>query len=271
MSEYQEISVDQIDEPDQELRSVATESGMSELIQSIRENGVLEPVLVRKKAKRYEILAGWRRFTAAKQAGLATVPCRVMDVSKEEGTFIGLSENLQREDMNHVDLAVQFARLANEHKLTPKQIGQKIGKTDEYVRQHLLLLNLEDKILQSLVSGEINFTQARELCKVDSAPLRMQLWEQAAKFGANARTLSIMRQNARRESREHIEAVRRQAEATQPPPEADFTDVCSICGQEHDGRQTELIKMCPQCSVALKQGLIDAQRKNEEHMENNGE
>jgi len=269
-SEYKTVSIDRILEPKTEVRSIVTQEGIDELAKSIKEKGLLQPILVRKKGKDYEIIAGQRRYLAAKAAGIPEIPVRVLSVSDDEAVILALEENLQREDMNHIDIAMALNKIQIEKGLNPNQIGKLISKTGEYVRQHLSLLNLEPEIQQALVAGKIGFAVARELAKCSDAGIRIQLFDQALRYGANAEMLYHWRKDLEEQKRlrTSIESVPNLDKTKAPYIE--IKDVCDICGQEHDARQTEHLKLCPQCAMALKQGLMEQVMKDEQSMEANG-
>jgi len=269
--EYKEVSIDRIIEPKTEVRSIVTQEGIDELARSIKEKGVLQPILVREKDGQYEIIAGQRRYLAAKAAGVPEIPVRVINVDDDEAVVLALQENLQREEMNHIDIAMALNRIQVEKGLNPPAIAKLIGKTPEYVRQHLMLLNLEQSIQEALVAGKISFGVARELCRCSDPQIRMQLFDQALRYGANADMLYHWRKDLEKQRELRAEIQSRPNLSKEKTPYVEIKDVCDICGQEHDARQTELLKLCPVCAMALKQGLLEQVEKNEQGMETDGE
>jgi len=268
--EYRTVSIDRIIEPKTELRSVVTQEGIEDLVRSVKDKGILEPILVRKKENKFEIIAGWRRYQAAKMAKIPEVPVRVLNVSDDDAMLIGLQENLQREDMNHIDIAMALNKIQVEKGLNPPAIAKLIGKTPEYVRQHLMLLNLEEAIQRALVAGQISFGVARELARCSDPQIRMQLFDQALRYGANAEMLYHWRKDLEEQKQIRTEMKSRPTLDKSSAPYIEIKDICDICGQEHDARQTELLKLCPQCSMALKQGLMKAAEDGKQSMEADG-
>jgi len=269
--EYKEVSIDKIIEPKTEVRSIVTQEGIDELARSIKEKGVLQPILVREKDGQYEIIAGQRRYLAAKAAGIPEIPVRVINVDDDEAVVLALQENLQREEMNHIDIAMALNRIQVEKGLNPPAIARLIGKTPEYVRQHLMLLNLEESIQKALVAGQISFGVARELCRCSDPQIRMQLFDQALRYGANQEMLYHWRKDLEKQKELRMEVESRPNLSKEKAPYVEIKDVCDICGQEHDARQTEILHLCPVCAMALKQGLLEQVEKNEQSMETDGE
>lgn len=143
--QVQEIPVTKITANKQQPRTVFTAEALEELAGSIAQFGVLQPLLLKKTADGYEIVAGERRFRAAKAAGLKTVPAIVRNLSAAETTEIALIENLQREDLNIIEEATAYARLMNEFDLTQEQVSERIGKSRPHIANCLRLLNLPAK------------------------------------------------------------------------------------------------------------------------------
>ena len=136
----EQIPVDQIDpNPDQPRRRM---EGIAELVGSIQENGVLEPILVRRLGDRYQIVAGERRFRAAQEAGLSRVPCILLDVDDRGCLEISLVENVQRRDLSPFDEADALAQLKNQFGYTHEQIGRKLGRSRSAVSEMLALATM---------------------------------------------------------------------------------------------------------------------------------
>lgn len=140
------------------------DEALNELARSIRESGVIQPVVVRSLGDRYELLAGERRWRAAQRAGLATLPALVRDdLSDEEAFVVGLIENLQRESLSPIDTALGLKRLAELHHLTHGALGQRIGKSRAYVTHFLRLLNLHAQVQDAVDAGLISMGHAKVL------------------------------------------------------------------------------------------------------------
>ena len=158
-----EVPIDRIVPSSFQPRRQFDDEGMRELVESVREHGVLQPVVLRKKGERLELVAGERRWRAAKEAGLGTVPAVVRDVTDREAMEIALVENLQREDLNPLEEAEAFERLGREFGLTQEEIARRVGKSRPHIANVMRLLHLE-KVVQELVrSGRLSMGHARAL------------------------------------------------------------------------------------------------------------
>jgi ParB family chromosome partitioning protein len=150
------------------------EGALYELAESIKSQGIMQPILVRKlsggaHAGKYEIIAGERRFRAAKLAGLSQVPVLVREVSDENTAIMALIENMQREDLNALEEAQGLQRLITEFKLTHEQAAQAVGKSRSAASNLMRLLNLTRAVQDMLMAGDIDMGHARALLAVDHA------------------------------------------------------------------------------------------------------
>ena len=155
-------------------RTRMDEGALYELAESIKSQGIMQPILVRKlpagaHAGKYEIIAGERRFRAAKLAGLTQVPVLVREVSDENTAIMALIENMQREDLNALEEAQGLQRLISEFKLTHEQAAQAVGKSRSAASNLMRLLNLTPAVQDMLMAGDIDMGHARALLAVDHA------------------------------------------------------------------------------------------------------
>jgi ParB family chromosome partitioning protein len=157
-------------------RRQVSEDNLAELAASIREQGVLQPLVVRPARPavpdgagqdRYEIVAGERRWRAAKIAGLSTVPVLVRDLDDQSALAVALIENLQREDLNPIDQAHSLARLAAEFALTHDQVARSVGRSRASISNLLRLLDLQDEVKDLLAEGRIDMGHARAMLPLD--------------------------------------------------------------------------------------------------------
>ena len=160
--------------PDQP-RKVFDEEALEELADSVRHDGVLQPLLVRKKGKGYEIVAGERRYQAARRAGLTEVPVVIRDVSDDEVFRLALIENLQREDLNPIEAAEGYRLLIERDGLTQEQLGNVLSKSRSAVANTLRLLDLPDEVQECMVDGRLTAGHARAILAVPSEEGRIRL------------------------------------------------------------------------------------------------
>lgn len=163
-------------------RTRMDEGSLYELAQSIKNQGVMQPILVRPVDGGYEIIAGERRFRAARLAGLDAVPVLVKVVADEAAAVMALIENIQREDLNPLEEAQGLQRLVTEFKLTHEQAAQAVGRSRSAASNLLRLLNLADPVQQMLLAGDIDMGHARALLSLPAAEQVMAAQEIAAKM-----------------------------------------------------------------------------------------
>ena len=161
---------------------------IEELALSIREYGLIQPIVVTPSANGiYTIVAGERRWRAAKKAGLKEVPVVINDYTDEEVAEIALIENLQREDLNPIEEALGYHVLLEDFNLTQEMISQKIGKSRSAIANSLRLLSLDDDIKKLLISGEISSGHARAVLSLESSELRLALTKRIIEDNLNVR------------------------------------------------------------------------------------
>jgi len=183
-----DVSVDKIRTSPLQPRKTFDDEGIGELAQSIRDNGVLQPILVRPvEDGEFELVAGERRFRAAVEAGLRTIPAVVRRVTDKESLEIALIENLQREDINPVECAQAYRRLMDEFGMSQEQVAEKVGKSRSAVANTVRLLNLPLPILQSLERGEITEGHARAILALDGQEEQIKAWKEVLCRGLSVR------------------------------------------------------------------------------------
>ncbi len=156
-------------------RRVFDEDTLHELAQSIRQYGVLQPVVVRRIMNGYELVAGERRWRAAKLAGLSDIPAVVKEYSDAEMTEIALVENLQREDLNPIEESVAYRRLMEEFGLTQEEVARRIGRSRSLIANVLRLLHLPAEIQEHVSRGTLSIGQARPLIGLDNEETQIEI------------------------------------------------------------------------------------------------
>jgi ParB family chromosome partitioning protein len=172
-----EADIDRLTPNDFQPRGSLDEARLQELAQSIRANGLIQPIVVRKAGDRFQIIAGERRWRAAKLAGLLRVPIVVRDVVPGEKSQLELAlvENIQREDLNPIDEALAYKRLADQFELTQEQIAAAVGKDRATIANHLRLLRLPDEVRTEVASGRLSMGHARALLSLAGEAEQRQL------------------------------------------------------------------------------------------------
>ena len=177
-----ELLIDEISPNRFQPRKYFDDNKFEELVASIRENGVLQPILVQKLDTGYELVVGERRWRASKKAGLKKIPAVIREVTDAQALEWAIIENIHRQDLNPIEEADAYARLSDEFALTQEMIAKKVGKSRTAVTNTLRLLNLSRNIKEDLISGKISMGHARALLGLNNAgqmeALRKQIFKQ---------------------------------------------------------------------------------------------
>jgi ParB family chromosome partitioning protein len=177
-----QISIELIDENPYQTRYHFGDQALEELANSIRANGVVQPVVVRPSADgRYTLILGERRCRASKLAGKSTIPAMVRRVSDQQAAEMTVVENLQRQDLNCIEQASAFSKLSRDFGLTQEQIGQRVGVSRESVSNYMRLLKLPAAVLQHLQEGRLGFSEARVLLQLLDPSLIEKIADEAVR------------------------------------------------------------------------------------------
>lgn len=181
------INLNNIEPNKDQPRKQFDKEKLEALADSIRDNGVIQPIIVVKNGDRYKIVAGERRWRAAKSAGLTTIPAVIRNYSESEVAQIALIENLQREDLNPIEEAVGYKTLIDKFKMTQEDVSSKIGKSRSAIANSIRLLSLDEPIQSKLITGEITSGHARALLSIEDKQTRLILLDSILEKGLNVR------------------------------------------------------------------------------------
>ncbi len=170
-----DISIDDIMPNRFQPREMFDEEKLEELSTSIKEHGIIEPIIVRKVGDKYEIIAGERRYRATKKAGLKTIPALVKDMDDKEAAKVALLENLQREDLTPIEEAKTYQTILKLDNLTQEELAQNLGKSQSAVANKLRLLQLDEEVQTALLNNKISERHARSLLEVKEKEKQRQL------------------------------------------------------------------------------------------------
>jgi len=222
--EVRQLPVDQIEPNPFQPRTVFDDEKIEELCQTIRTHGVIQPIVVREKDGRYELIAGERRWRAVKKLGLATIPAIVRQMTDAQAASAALIENLQREDLNPIEIAQAYQKLMETFKLTQEELAQKVGKSRPHVANFLRLLTLPKVIQDDVSRGTLSMGHARALLGVEDDATRMELAKQAVREQWSVRELEARVQRLRA-AKERAQSKRRAAvKADRDPVVARYED-----------------------------------------------
>lgn len=202
-----ELSVGDIDPNRNQPRKKFDDDALLALADSIRHNGVLSPILVARDGRRYTIIAGERRWRAARLANCPTIPAIVRDWDDVRRQEAALVENIQREDLNAIEEARGIRRLMEECALTQEVVAERIGRSRSAVANILRLLNLPKRIQDAVIEGTLSAGHARVLAGIDDAELQSGLFAKTMQFGWSVRQLETAAKNAQTEKKEKPEPV----------------------------------------------------------------
>ena len=173
------MKVSQVEPNREQPRKSFDEDALEELAESVKQFGVIEPLLVRFKDDYYEIIAGERRWRAARKAGIKEIPVVIRnDLTEQEIVEIQLIENIQREDLNPIEEAQAYQRLINEFSLKQDEVAEKVSKSRVTITNSMRLLKLCDDVQQMVIDGRLSSGHARALIPVEDKELQLQLAEQ---------------------------------------------------------------------------------------------
>jgi ParB family transcriptional regulator, chromosome partitioning protein len=199
-----ELDLDLLTPNPHQPRTQIDDAHLDELAQSIRTNGVIQPILVRRSGTQYEIVAGERRWRAAQRAGLLKVPVVVRDVPDESLLRIALIENIQREDLNPVEEAQAYRRLSDDHHMSQEEISSAVGKDRATVANYMRLLKLPIEVRNDLASGSLSMGHARALLGLPDDAAQRRVARETVSGGLSVRETEAM--------------VRRELSPAIPPP-----------------------------------------------------
>lgn len=189
-SAINDIAIDRITPNPDQPRSIFDEEALEELARSIRELGIIQPLSLRKiGADSYQIIAGERRYRAAIMAGLTSVPAYIRTANDAELTEMALIENIQREDLNAIEIALTFKKLIDQYNLTQERLSERIGKKRATIANFLRLLKLPAEVQLGLRDKRVDMGHARALLTLDDPTLQLKLYNEILRRGLTVRNV----------------------------------------------------------------------------------
>jgi len=182
-----DLDIDRLDPSDVQPRRIFKPQKLDELAQSIRNSGIIQPLVVRRRADRFQIIAGERRWRAAQIAGLHRVPCVVKEIAEDEVLELSLIENIQREELNPIEEAKAFKRLLEGRHLTQDEMARRVGRDRTSITNALRLLRLPEEIQRLVEEDKLSMGHARSLLAIDSSQHQLKLAEEIASKALSVR------------------------------------------------------------------------------------
>ncbi|MDR2611145.1 MAG: ParB/RepB/Spo0J family partition protein [Clostridiales Family XIII bacterium] len=181
------IEIDEIKPNKSQPRFKFDDDTIQNLADSIASHGVLQPVMLKKSKQGYELVAGERRWRAARKAGLKVIPAIIRELNAEENALFAIVENMQREDLNPLEEAMAYRRIIDDFGMTQEAVAKNVGKSRPYVANVLRILKLPDEIRELIESGELTVGHANALGMIADTEKQIEIAKQIAKYGASVR------------------------------------------------------------------------------------
>ncbi len=251
MDQIKHIPLEKLKPPKFDNRLTDSPEEDDELMESIREVGILEPLIVKEVEDGYEIVIGNRRRTQAGRAGLRAAPCIVTKSTAAAAEKMKLHENIKRLPLSHIDQGYTFAHLMKVFNLTEKECSIMAGMSTAYVSQHLALIHSDKVLLDAVHDGRINFSVARELNRCKDADERERLQKVVENHGATQYVVRNWVDDSNRET------SRIEGEAPPPPSPARPVETappmypCGACEVPIDVMKIKTIRICPDCHYLI--------------------
>ena len=191
-SDIVEIPIKDIRSNPHQPREYFDEEALRELAESIKDHGIIEPIIVKKSIKGYDLVAGERRTKAASLAGLETIPAIIRDFTDQQMMEIALIENIQREDLSPIEEAQAYKNYIDATGLTQEEVANKFGKSRSYITNLLGLLSLPKYVQKEVINGTISMSHARVLSKIDDVDMILNLAQKVIDEGISVRELETL-------------------------------------------------------------------------------
>lgn len=202
------IDINDIKPNAEQPRKTFDKEKISELSQSIIEHGIIQPLVVRKSGKHYEIVAGERRWRAAREAELSVVPCIVRQFSDEENMLVAIIENMQREDLNPIEEAMGLEQMISAYGMTQEEVSKSVSKSRPYITNTLRLLKLPEEIKALVSEGKISTGHARALITVKNKTKQEELCKKIIKDGISVRDVERLASEEKKTRKKPLKRVK---------------------------------------------------------------
>jgi ParB family transcriptional regulator, chromosome partitioning protein len=228
--EYLEIEPHLLEVNPEQPRTNFDEQKLAELTASIKANGLVQPILVRRLGERYQIIAGERRWRAAQRANLAKIPVVVRNVADDQLLELAMIENIMRQELNPIEEALSYQRLLSAYDLTQEQLAQRLGKERSSITNLLRLLRLPEKVQKLIETEKLSMGQARTILPLDDSELQCRVAEQIIRDGLSVREIEKM-----------VERLRHPSPTGQPLPLVDpNVKAAEVKLQQHFSTQVKI-------------------------------
>jgi ParB/RepB/Spo0J family partition protein len=254
-SEVKNLSVDEIIEPKENIRSSMTREYLDELADSISRVGIIQPLIVTPKGEKFEIVAGCRRYLAARQAGLIVLPCIVSNLDERGSDLARVHENLFREDPSPIDEARYYAMLCEKYNYDISSIANAVSRSVAYVEGRLEILKFPEDVLAALSANVVSLSVAREFAKIPDPDKRYYFLNLAAANGITTETARNWRFSYEIEKGQRPPLSSDQGTQAFPPSPVELKVKCEGCQESVDLKDSRVMYLCVKCHDAIKRIL----------------
>jgi len=250
---YKDIDITLIDPPEGNIRMDIQDREIFELSESMKEIGLISAIILVEKDGKYEVVAGQRRWLAAKKLGWSSIRAEVRELDRTQIALIRANENLQREGLSPIEEGAVYADLFDEHKFTIKMIAKHMGKSAHLVTSRMDLLKMDDHLQMAIHKGQISSRVARELYKIDDKKDLYRYLDIAIESGVTA-TVAAQWTEEYRKSLRYLESHDRPpSPAPEITKEEKYFTMCQTCEGPMEYKDMRTLKVCSECySLILK-------------------
>ena len=260
-SKVEKINVDIIDDPAVPVRTRTDDRGLADLGESIRTNGLIQPVILKKRGDRYEVVAGHRRLQAHRLIRKTHIEAIIKDYTDEEAESAKVHENLFREDVNPVDQAMFLARYVERTKADLKSLSRMLNRTEEWVSSRLEILQYPDYLIQEVRDGRISLGVAKLLGQIENEKVSKEYVRFATLQGINIRTAKRWKDQAARGALPDNPADVEEGEDIMEKPAELLRTKCIICSKRDPVAVMETDFVHPRCRVEMAEAIDSAEKE----------
>ncbi|MBA7643032.1 Nucleoid occlusion protein [subsurface metagenome] len=262
MSKITYVNLSDLNLPHFQAHRQVPRGHIQEISESIKQLGVIEPLIVRDTKRGLEIVAGCVRYEAAMLAGLKAVPCINMNLDSKAAEVLKLHENIKRVDLDHVDQGHTFQMMIETFGMTEQQVADSVGRSIAYVSQHISLILFDNDLSLAVKEKRLSFSQARELMRIDDPLERSRLMNYCEQDGASVQVLKNWVQDHLRSSSPSPSQNDNPPEQTYNYNDPDVSRKCEACDKSVDINVIRQVFYCPDCHQAIKTAINEEKQKN---------
>ncbi|MBA7520723.1 Nucleoid occlusion protein [subsurface metagenome] len=261
MSKITYIELSKLLIPEFEAHKQIPDEYISEISESIKTLGIIEPLIVRPKDKEFEIVAGCIRYRCAKIAGLKSAPCIILGLDDKAAEILKIHENIKRIPLDHIDQGNTFVMMRKTFSLTELEISAIVGKSVPYISQHISLVSQDEDLIKSVRENRVSFSQARELMKVTDKSERRRLQLYCENDGATIEVLKSWIKDYKNSLLIKSPTPNNDIPATfHADRPQDFRN-CQACGKATNLSDIRQVFYCPNCDTLIKNAITDEKAK----------